>query len=33
MLWTGRVMWGMMVFDSLRGLDYLVSRQADKRLK
>jgi dienelactone hydrolase len=26
MLWKGRVMWGMMVYDSLRGLDYLVSR-------
>ena len=26
MLWTGRVMWGMMVYDSLRALDYLVSR-------
>jgi len=26
MLWKGRVMWGMMVYDSLRGIDYLVSR-------
>lgn len=26
MLWRGRVMWGMMVHDSLRALDYLVSR-------
>lgn len=26
MLWRGQVMWGMMVYDSLRGLDYLVSR-------
>ena len=26
MLWSGQVMWGMMVFDSLRALDYLVSR-------
>jgi pimeloyl-ACP methyl ester carboxylesterase len=26
MLWRGRVMWGMMVFDTLRGLDYLVDR-------
>ena len=26
MLWRGRVMWGMMVFDSLRAIDYLVSR-------
>jgi len=26
MLWQGRVMWGMMVYDSLRALDYLVSR-------
>lgn len=26
MLWTGRVMWGMMVYDSLHAIDYLVSR-------
>ncbi len=26
MLWTGRVMWGMMVYDNLRALDYLVMR-------
>jgi len=26
MLWNGRVMWGMMVYDSLRAIDYLVSR-------
>ncbi|HDM77183.1 MAG TPA: alpha/beta hydrolase [Deltaproteobacteria bacterium] len=26
MLWQGQVMWGMMVFDSLRALDYLISR-------
>jgi hypothetical protein len=26
MLWRGRVMWGMMVYDSLRALDYLLSR-------
>jgi dienelactone hydrolase len=26
MLWNGQVMWGMMVYDSLRALDYLVSR-------
>jgi hypothetical protein len=26
MLWKGRVLWGMMVYDSIRGLDYLVSR-------
>jgi hypothetical protein len=26
MLWHGKVMWGMMVYDSLRGIDYLVSR-------
>lgn len=26
MLWQGRVMWGMMVFDSLRAVDYLVTR-------
>ena len=25
-LWNGRVMWGMMVYDSLRALDYLCSR-------
>jgi acetyl esterase/lipase len=26
MLWQGRVLWGMMVYDSLRALDYLASR-------
>jgi hypothetical protein len=26
MLWEGRVMWGMMVYDSLKAIDYLVSR-------
>jgi len=26
MLWKGRVLWGMMVYDSLRGLDYLIRR-------
>lgn len=26
MLWEGRVMWGMMVYDSLKALDYLVTR-------
>jgi dienelactone hydrolase len=26
MLWNGQVMWGMMVYDSLRGIDYLASR-------
>ena len=26
MLWSGQVMWGMMVYDSLRALDYLCSR-------
>ena len=26
MLWSGQVMWGMMVYDSLRAMDYLVSR-------
>ncbi|HEY3398259.1 MAG TPA: acetylxylan esterase [Armatimonadota bacterium] len=26
MLWEGQVMWGMMVYDSLRAVDYLVSR-------
>ncbi len=25
-LWKGRVLWGMMLFDTLRGLDYLVTR-------
>jgi esterase/lipase len=26
MLWKGQVMWGMMVYDNLRALDYLESR-------
>ncbi|MCX7013266.1 MAG: acetylxylan esterase, partial [Candidatus Sumerlaeota bacterium] len=26
MLWRGRVLWGMMVYDSIRAVDYLVSR-------
>jgi len=26
MLWNGQVLWGMMVFDSLRAVDYLLSR-------
>jgi dienelactone hydrolase len=26
MLWNGKVLWGMMVYDSLRAIDYLVSR-------
>lgn len=26
MLWQGRIMWGMMVYDSLRAVDYLCSR-------
>ncbi len=26
MLWKGRVLWGMMVYDSLKAVDYLVSR-------
>jgi dienelactone hydrolase len=26
MLWQGQVLWGMMVFDSLRAVDYLCSR-------
>ena len=26
MIWNGRVLWGMMVYDSLRAMDYLVSR-------
>ncbi len=32
MLWRGRVMWGMMVYDSLRAVDYLSSRRdVDRR--
>lgn len=27
MLWKGQVMWGMMVYDSLRAIDYLESRE------
>ena len=27
MLWKGQVMWGMMVYDSLRAIDYLESRK------
>jgi len=27
MLWQGQVLWGMMVYDSLKAVDYLVSRQ------
>lgn len=26
MLWKGRVLWGMMVYDSIRAVDYLTSR-------
>ncbi len=26
MLWKGRVLWGMMVFDSMRALDYVITR-------
>jgi len=26
MLWSGQVMWGMMVYDSIRAVDYVVSR-------
>ncbi len=26
MLWKGRVLWGMMVYDSIKAIDYLVSR-------
>jgi dienelactone hydrolase len=26
MLWKGQVMWGMMVYDSLRAVDYMISR-------
>jgi pimeloyl-ACP methyl ester carboxylesterase len=34
MLWNGQVLWGMMVYDSVRALDYLVSRPDvdDKRI-
>ncbi len=28
-LWSGQVMWGMMVYDSLRALDYLMERPED----
>jgi hypothetical protein len=32
MLWNGRVMWGMMVYDSLRAVDYLCGRpDVDKK--
>lgn len=27
MLWNGQVMWGMMVFDSIKAIDYLVTRE------
>ncbi len=27
MLWRGRVLWGMMVYDNIRAVDYLVSRR------
>ncbi|MDF2986547.1 MAG: alpha/beta hydrolase [Eubacterium sp.] len=27
MLWKGQVMWGMMVYDSIRAVDYLLTRQ------
>jgi hypothetical protein len=27
MIWQGQVLWGMMVFDSLRAIDYLVTRR------
>jgi len=27
MLWNGHVMWGMMVYDSMRAIDYLISRE------
>lgn len=27
MLWNGQVMWGMMVYDSLRAIDYLATRE------
>jgi pimeloyl-ACP methyl ester carboxylesterase len=27
LLWQGRVMWGMMLFDSLRAVDYLLTRE------
>ncbi|MFH2068046.1 MAG: acetylxylan esterase [Candidatus Omnitrophota bacterium] len=32
MLWKGRVLWGMMVYDSIRAVDYLISRpEVDKK--
>ncbi len=32
MLWKGRVLWGLMVYDSIRAIDYLFSRQdVDRR--
>lgn len=32
MLWKGQVLWGMMIYDSLRSIDYLVSRpEVDSR--
>lgn len=32
MIWRGQVMWGMMVYDSLRAVDYLASRpEVDRR--
>ena len=27
MLWNGKVMWGMMVYDNIRAIDYLISRE------
>ncbi|WP_046175545.1 dienelactone hydrolase family protein [Domibacillus indicus] len=27
MLWNGQVMWGMMIYDSMRGIDYLTARE------
>jgi dienelactone hydrolase len=33
MLWKGRVLWGMMMFDELRALDYLASRPEVDRLR
>ena len=26
MLWKGRVMWGMMVYDSIKAIDYIFTR-------
>ena len=33
MLWKGRVLWGMMVYDSIRAIDYLVSRPEVNKMR